>query len=74
MIAAGLRDTLDTQKNMAKWLKELGSDEFPVREAATKALLAQGIRALPAVQAWCAAARAEHHFVAEDDPYRSPPG
>mgnify|MGYP003693774073 CR=1 FL=1 len=26
--------------------------------------------ALPALQAWCAAARAEHDFVKEDEPYR----
>lgn len=57
VVATGLQEARETQINMAKWVKELGSDEFPVREAATKALLAQGIRALPAVQA--AAANAE---------------
>jgi glutathione S-transferase len=31
------------------------------------------VAALPAVQAWCAAARAEHDYVAEDDPYRPAP-
>jgi len=25
---------------------------------------------LPAMQAWCDAARAEHDFIAEDEPYR----
>ncbi|HEY2559473.1 MAG TPA: glutathione S-transferase family protein [Caldimonas sp.] len=29
------------------------------------------IHALPAMQEWCAAARAEHDFVAEDEPYRA---
>src|SRR6476659_9835727 len=28
------------------------------------------VHALPAMQAWCAAARKEHDFVAEDEPYR----
>jgi glutathione S-transferase len=31
------------------------------------------IYALPAMQAWCAAARAEHDFLVEDEPYRSRP-
>jgi glutathione S-transferase len=30
------------------------------------------IHALPAMQAWCAAARAEHDFIVEDEPYRTP--
>jgi hypothetical protein len=31
--------------------------------------------ALPAVQAWCEAARNEHDFIVEDEPYRTrPPG
>ena len=29
--------------------------------------------ALPAMQAWCTAARAEHDFLVEDEPYRSRP-
>ena len=29
--------------------------------------------ALPAAQAWCEAARHEHDFIAEDEPYRTPP-
>jgi hypothetical protein len=57
VIAAGIEETLGTQKKVAQWVKDLGSEEFADREAATRALLAQGIRALPAVQA--AAARAE---------------
>lgn len=31
------------------------------------------IRALPAMQAWTQAALAEHHFVPEDEPYRTAP-
>lgn len=31
------------------------------------------IHALPAMQAWCAAARGEHEFVLDDEPYRSRP-
>ena len=31
------------------------------------------VHALPAMQAWCAAAREEHDFIDEDEPYRSPP-
>ena len=29
------------------------------------------VHALPAMQAWCEAARAEHDFVVEDEPYRT---
>jgi glutathione S-transferase len=29
---------------------------------------------LPAMQEWSAAARAEHDFLVEDEPYRSAPG
>jgi WD40 repeat protein len=50
VIKAGIADALDNQKKVAGWVKELGSDDFTGREAATKALLSQGIRALPAVQ------------------------
>ena len=28
------------------------------------------VLALPAMQAWCEAARAEHDFIEEDEPYR----
>jgi len=31
------------------------------------------VHALPAMQAWCAAARSEHDFVTEDEPYRLAP-
>ncbi len=31
------------------------------------------VRSLPAVQAWCEAARHEHDFIAEDEPYRTRP-
>lgn len=57
VIAAGLQDMLNAQKNVKQWIKHLDCDDFPTREAATKALLSQGLRALPAVQT--AAAHAE---------------
>jgi glutathione S-transferase len=28
------------------------------------------VHALPAMQAWCAAARDEHEFIEDDEPYR----
>ena len=31
------------------------------------------VHALPAMQAWCAAARDEHDFIVEDEPYRAAP-
>jgi WD40 repeat protein len=49
VIEKGLHSMLDSQKEIAAWVKELGSEDFPTREAATKKLLAQGIRVLPAV-------------------------
>jgi len=36
----------------------------------TAAAYVERIHALPAMQAWCAAARAEHDFIADDEPYR----
>ncbi|HEV3438409.1 MAG TPA: WD40 repeat domain-containing protein [Gemmata sp.] len=57
VIAKGLQEMLDSQKEIATWVKELGSEDFPTRETATKKLLAQGIRVLPAVTQ--AAAKAE---------------
>ncbi len=60
-VGMGLDETLDAQKKIAKWVKQLGDDDFTNREAATKALVAQGIRSLPAVQS--AAARAESQEV-----------
>lgn len=51
VIAAGLEETADTRKKIAAWVKDLASDEFADREAASKGLLALGVRALPAVQA-----------------------
>src|SRR5262249_17972185 len=57
VITTGLEEMLETQQKVAKWVKDLGSEEFADREAASKELLALGIRALPAVQT--AAAKAE---------------
>ena len=42
----------------------------PPIDAGTAAYV-ERIFALPAMQAWCDAARAEHDFVEEDEPYRS---
>ena len=42
---------------------------LPVGAAATAYM--ERIFTLPAMQAWCAAARAEHDFLLEDEPYRS---
>ena len=41
---------------------------LPVGAAATAYV--ERIHALPAMQEWCAAARDEHDFIAEDEPYR----
>jgi glutathione S-transferase len=43
----------------------------PALSAETTAYV-ERVFSLPAMQAWCEAARAEHDFVAEDEPYRSP--
>ncbi len=49
VIAAGVEETLDTQKKIATWVKDLGSEEFAEREKATKELTALGFRAMPAL-------------------------
>ena len=41
---------------------------LPVSEGALAYI--ERVHALPAMQAWCDAARAEHDFIAEDEPYR----
>jgi glutathione S-transferase len=41
----------------------------PISNAA--AAYVERIHALPSMRAWCDAARAEHDFIAEDEPYRS---
>lgn len=50
VIAAGIDEAADTRKKIAARVKDLASDDFDTREAATKELLALGVRALPAVQ------------------------
>jgi len=50
-ITTGLEETFGAHKNLVKWAKDLASDEFDDREAATKALREAGFRALPFVQA-----------------------
>lgn len=57
IVAAGLDEIDENQKSITRWVTELESEDFPRREAATKALLSQGFSALPAVQA--AASRAK---------------
>jgi hypothetical protein len=51
VIAAGMEELAETRKKVAKWVKDLGAEEFKDREAATKELTALGVRALPAVRA-----------------------
>jgi glutathione S-transferase len=41
--------------------------------SATTAAYIERVVAHPAVAAWCAEARAEHDFIADDEPYRSAP-
>ena len=55
-IAAGFEASIDTKKKVAQWIKDLGSEEFAEREAATKALLSHDFQALAAVQAAASAA------------------
>ena len=43
----------------------------PPLSTGTKAYI-ERVFELPAMQAWCAAARAEHDFIVEDEPYRRP--
>jgi hypothetical protein len=47
VIDAGIDELLDTRKKTAVWLKELGSDAFAEREAASRELHGLGIRAVP---------------------------
>jgi hypothetical protein len=49
-VTTGLDSTLENQRKIAAWVKELASEEFTDREAATKALLAEGYPALLAVK------------------------
>jgi WD40 repeat protein len=50
-ITAGMEEMNEARKKIAKWTKDLGSEDFKERETATKELTAQGVRALPALQA-----------------------
>jgi WD40 repeat protein len=59
VVTAGLEDTLNTQKLIAQWVKQLGAEEFADREAATKALERHGFQALPAVQAAASGAESQ---------------
>jgi WD40 repeat protein len=45
-----LKDIFATEKKIKEWTEDLGSETFSVRENASKELIAQGSRALPAVQ------------------------
>src|SRR5207249_625106 len=44
-----LKDAIATEKKIKGWIEDLGSDTFSVRENASKELVAQGSRALPAL-------------------------
>ncbi len=51
VIAGGTKDLIARQKKIAEWVADLRSQTFSVRELAIKELVAQGVRAIPAVQA-----------------------
>lgn len=44
-----MKDIIANEKKIKGWIEDLGSETFSVRENASKELLAQGARALPAV-------------------------
>lgn len=50
-LALALRDSQANDKKLKEYVADLGSDTFRVREAASAALVAQGVRALAAVHA-----------------------
>lgn len=51
VIAGGTKELIASQKKIAEWVADLGSQTFSVREIAIRELVAQGVRAIPAVQA-----------------------
>jgi len=51
VIAAGLEEMAEAEQKIAAWVKQLGADDFEDREAAGRALTAQGYRALSALEA-----------------------
>jgi WD40 repeat protein len=48
-LSDALKETVANQKKITGWIEDLGSETFSIREAASKELLAQGVRAIPAV-------------------------
>lgn len=49
-LAATLKDIIVNEKKIKEWVTDLGSETFSIREIASRELVAQGSRALPAVQ------------------------
>ncbi|MBN9122907.1 MAG: hypothetical protein J0I06_27845, partial [Planctomycetes bacterium] len=49
-LAQTLKDVIANEKKIREWVADLGSETFRVREAASRELVAQGVRALPALQ------------------------
>lgn len=50
-LALALKDSLANDKKLKEYVADLGSETFRIREIASGELVAQGVRALPAVQA-----------------------
>jgi WD40 repeat protein len=48
-LADALKETVANEKKIKGWIEDLGSTTFSIRETASKELLAQGNRALPAI-------------------------
>ena len=51
VMARGTKEMLETQRKIKDWVDDLGSETFSIREIASRELVAQGARALPAVTA-----------------------
>lgn len=56
VVIAGMDEIRDSHGKIERWVKDLASEEFADREVASKGLLEQGLRAMPAVQAAAAGA------------------
>jgi WD40 repeat protein len=48
-IERAVKDSIATEKRIKGWIEDLGSKTFSVRDNAAKELIAQGVRALPAL-------------------------
>ncbi len=50
-VALALKEQLANEKKVKEWIADLGSETFSLRERASRELMAQGIRARPALRA-----------------------